>query len=105
MKKNKTMLEPSLLMRKPSNLATPLWKAMVVGPPTATPAEDEVSVTVSRQGSSRVPSWGINLPCGEKTSTMGNLNPFLETECCLFPPVTIFLDLFLRAGYFFNALY
>ena len=29
----------------------------------------------------------------------------LETECRLFPPVTIFLDLFPRAGYFFNALY
>ena len=27
----------------------------------------------------------------------------LETEYRLFPPVTIFLDLFLRAGYFFNA--
>ena len=26
----------------------------------------------------------------------------LETEYRLFPPVTIFLDLFLRAGYFFN---
>ena len=30
---------------------------------------------------------------------------FLETECRLFPTVTIFLDLFPRAGYFFNALY
>ena len=30
---------------------------------------------------------------------------YLETECRLFPPVTIFLDLFPRAGYFFNALY
>ena len=30
---------------------------------------------------------------------------FLETECRLFPPVTIFLDLFPCAGYFFNALY
>ena len=29
----------------------------------------------------------------------------LEMECRLFPPVTIFLDLFPRAGYFFNALY
>ena len=29
----------------------------------------------------------------------------LETECRLFPPVTQFLDLFLCAGYFFNALY
>ena len=28
---------------------------------------------------------------------------YLETEYRLFPPVTIFLDLFLRAGYFFNA--
>ena len=28
---------------------------------------------------------------------------FLETEYRLFPPVTIFLDLFPRAGYFFNA--
>ena len=27
----------------------------------------------------------------------------LETEYRLFPPVTIFLDLFLCAGYFFNA--
>ena len=27
----------------------------------------------------------------------------LETEYRLFPPVTKFLDLFLRAGYFFNA--
>ena len=27
---------------------------------------------------------------------------YLETECRLFPPVTIFLDLFLCAGYFFN---
>ena len=31
------------------------------------------------------------------------LDDFLETECRLFPPVTIFLDLFLCAGYFFNA--
>ena len=30
---------------------------------------------------------------------------YLETECRLFPPVTKFLDLFLCAGYFFNALY
>ena len=30
---------------------------------------------------------------------------YLETECRLFPPVTIFLDLFPCAGYFFNALY
>ena len=30
---------------------------------------------------------------------------YLETECRLFPPVTIFLDLFPHAGYFFNALY
>ena len=29
----------------------------------------------------------------------------LETECRLFPLVTKFLDLFLCAGYFFNALY
>ena len=28
---------------------------------------------------------------------------FLETEYRLFPPVTKFLDLFPRAGYFFNA--
>ena len=28
---------------------------------------------------------------------------FLETEYRLFPPVTIYLDLFRRAGYFFNA--
>ena len=28
---------------------------------------------------------------------------YLETEYRLFPPVTIYLDLFLRAGYFFNA--
>ena len=28
---------------------------------------------------------------------------YLETECRLFPPVRIFLYLFLRAGYFFNA--
>ena len=28
---------------------------------------------------------------------------YLETECRLFPPVTIFLDLFPCAGYFFNA--
>ena len=28
---------------------------------------------------------------------------YLETEYRLFPPVTKFLDLFLRAGYFFNA--
>ena len=28
---------------------------------------------------------------------------YLETEYRLFPPVTIFLDLFLRAGYFFNS--
>ena len=27
----------------------------------------------------------------------------LETEYRLFPPVTIYLDLFLHAGYFFNA--
>ena len=31
------------------------------------------------------------------------LNTCLETECRLFPPVTIFLDLFPCAGYFFNA--
>ena len=31
------------------------------------------------------------------------LKCFLETEYCLFPPVTKFLDLFPRAGYFFNA--
>ena len=30
-------------------------------------------------------------------------NHYLETECRLFPPVTIFLDLFPSAGYFFNA--
>ena len=29
--------------------------------------------------------------------------PSLETEYRLFPPVTIFLDLFPRAGYFFNG--
>ena len=28
---------------------------------------------------------------------------YLETEYRLFPPVTIFLDLFPCAGYFFNA--
>ena len=28
---------------------------------------------------------------------------YLETEYRLFPPVTKFLDLFPRAGYFFNA--
>ena len=28
---------------------------------------------------------------------------YLETEYRLFPPVTIFLNLFPRAGYFFNA--
>ena len=41
------------------------------------------------------------------TKTLRNLNPlfhfYLETECRLFPPVTIFLDLFPFAGYFFNA--
>ena len=31
------------------------------------------------------------------------LDGYLETEYRLFPPVTIFLDLFPRAGYFFNA--
>ena len=29
--------------------------------------------------------------------------PFLEKEYRLFPPVTIFVKLFPRAGYFFNA--
>ena len=32
-----------------------------------------------------------------------NFNVYLETEYRLFPPVTIFVNLFPRAGYFFNA--
>ena len=35
--------------------------------------------------------------------SMLNIVNDLETECRLFPPVTIFLDLFPCAGYFFNA--
>ena len=42
---------------------------------------------------------------GYVTGKHGNWVRHLETECRLFPPVTKFLDLFLCAGYFFNALY
>ena len=39
-----------------------------------------------------------------KINTVGGaFHNYLETEYHLFPPVTIFLDLFPRAGYFFSA--
>ena len=42
---------------------------------------------------------GLQCLRGECKASLGHL----ETEYRLFPPVTIFLDLFPRAGYFFNA--
>ena len=49
--------------------------------------------------------WEYNYYPAQEVRGMPNLFCFLETECRLFPPVTIFLDLFPHAGYFFTALY
>ena len=38
-----------------------------------------------------------------KVSTMIDVVLFRGINLCLFPPVRIFVNLFLRAGYFFNA--
>ena len=43
------------------------------------------------------------MPLAIEDGLSKNDSPNLETECRLFPPVTIFMDLFPRAGYFFNA--
>ena len=45
----------------------------------------------------------IGFVCGSFSYNSMVIDSNLETEYRLFPPVTIFLDLFPCAGYFFNA--